>query len=114
MLQPASKMIIAIQFYINQEQIAQIMCVNRNKPEVLCNGKCVLTSLLKKSDQSEKQQIPSSQKDKFDHWIVSFPSVQVLENRVHVFKKENTLKFNYSHIIGSAHLKEVVHPPEQA
>jgi hypothetical protein len=114
LLQPASKLIIAIQFYMNQEYIAQTMCVNRNKPEVLCSGKCVLNNMMEASEESEKQQIPASQKDKIEHWIVSFPSVQELENRAHVLKQEITLKFNYVFINGSAHLNEVVQPPEQA
>lgn len=114
LLQPANKLIIAIQFYINQEHIAQTLCVNRNKPEVLCSGKCVLNNMLEASEESEKQQIPSSQKDKFEYWIVSFPTVDVPEYKVHFLKHENTLKFNYIEIFGSVHLKEVVQPPEQA
>ncbi len=114
LLQPASKLIIAIQFYINQEYIAQTLCVNRNKPEMLCSGKCVLNSMMQASEKSEKQQIPSSQKDKIEYWIVSFPNVNVPENRVHILKQQNTLKFNYIEIFGSVHLKEVVQPPEQA
>lgn len=114
LLQPASKLIIAIQFYINQEHIAQTMCVNRNKPEVLCSGKCVLNNMMEASEESEKQQIPPSQKDKIEYWIVSFPNVNVPENRVHLLKQQNTLKFNYIEIFGSVHLKEVVQPPEQA
>ncbi len=114
LLQPASKLIIAIQFYINQEHIAQTMCVNRNKPEVLCSGKCVLNNMMEASEESEKQQIPSSQKDKIEYWIVSFPNDNIPENRVQLLKLQNTLKFNYIEIFGSVHLKEVVQPPEQA
>lgn len=70
--------------------------------------------MLEASEESEKQQIPSSQKDKIEYWIVSFPTVDVPEHKVHFLKQENTLKFNYIEIFVSAHLKEVVHPPEQA
>ena len=101
-------------FYLNQDYIARTLCINKDKPELLCSGKCVLNTMLEKSEESEKQQIPTSQKDKIEHWIVSFPSVQVLENRAHDLKHEITLKFNYVFISGSAHLNKAVHPPEQA
>ena len=113
-MQPAGKLFIALDFYLNQELIASTLCINRDKPELLCSGKCVLNTMLEKSEESEKQQIPASQKDKIEYWIVSFPTVHVPENRVHLLKQQNTLKFNFIEIIGSVHLKEVVHPPEQA
>jgi len=103
-----------LDFYLNQDYIARTLCINKDKPELLCSGKCVLNTMLEKSEESEKQQIPSSQKDKFDHWIVSFPIVGETEFREHISLEEYTSKFNYADISGSAHHLKVVHPPEQA
>ena len=113
-MQPAGKLFIALDFYLNQELIASTLCINRDKPELLCSGKCVLNTMLEKSEESEKQQIPASQKDKIEYWIVSFPNVQEIEFREHISLEEYTSKFNYSDISGSAHHLKVVHPPEQA
>jgi len=114
LIQPAGKLFIALDFYLNQDYIARTLCINKDKPELLCSGKCVLNTMLEKSEESEKQKIPTSQKDKFDHWIVSFPIVEVTDFRVDIFMQENVSKFNYSDISGTAHLLEAVHPPEQA
>ena len=90
------------------------MCINRDRPELLCSGKCVLNTMLEKSEESEKQQIPTSQKYKIEYWIVSFPNVQEIEFRENLSLEEYTSKFNYADISGSAHHLKVVHPPEQA
>jgi hypothetical protein len=50
-----------VNFYLNQKDIAAIECVNKNRPEMHCNGKCYLAKQLKKADaelesQKEKQQ----------------------------------------------------------
>ena len=113
-MQPAGKLFIALDFYLNQELIANTLCINRDKPELLCSGKCVLNTMLEKSEESEKQQIPTSQKYKIEYWIVSFPNVQEIEFREHIILQESVSKFNYADINGSAHHLKVVHPPEQA
>jgi hypothetical protein len=50
-----------VNFYVNQKEIAAKECVNKNRPEMHCNGKCYLSKQLKKADaelesQKEKQQ----------------------------------------------------------
>ena len=42
-------------FEINQEYIAATLCENKNKPELVCCGKCVLTKELKKADDVEQK-----------------------------------------------------------
>jgi hypothetical protein len=41
-------------FEINQKYIAAELCVNRNRPELHCNGKCYLMRKLKQAEQKEK------------------------------------------------------------
>lgn len=43
-------------FEINQKYIAAELCVNRNRPELHCNGKCYLMRKLKQAEQKEKAQ----------------------------------------------------------
>jgi hypothetical protein len=50
-----------VNFYVNQKEIAEKECENKNRPEMHCNGKCYLAKQLKKADaeletQKEKQQ----------------------------------------------------------
>lgn len=39
---------------VNQTLIAKTLCVNRNKPQMHCNGKCYLYKQLKKAEEEEK------------------------------------------------------------
>lgn len=58
------KLGILIDFKINQDFIAEVLCINKDKPMTLCNGKCYLSQKLKKAEEQEKKQVPSSLKEK--------------------------------------------------
>lgn len=39
-----------VNFSINQKEIAELECVNKDRPEMNCNGNCYLSKQLKKAD----------------------------------------------------------------
>ncbi|MCL4640560.1 MULTISPECIES: hypothetical protein [Olivibacter] len=41
-------------FQVNRNYIIRALCENRDKPEMQCNGQCVLMKKLKKLEESEK------------------------------------------------------------
>ena len=47
---------------VNQTFIAKTLCVNRNKPQMHCNGKCYLYKQLKKAEEEEnaKNSLPNA------------------------------------------------------
>ncbi len=49
-----SKLLILVKFKINQDYIAKVLCENRNKPVLACEGTCFL------SDQLKEQEVPTS------------------------------------------------------
>lgn len=42
-------------FYMNQAYIAENLCVNRNKPELHCNGKCHLAKKMSEEDKKDRE-----------------------------------------------------------
>jgi len=58
LLQSFGQMIILINFKINQEYIARVLCENKDKPEMKCNGKCHLNKQLKADEQKQTQLPP--------------------------------------------------------
>ncbi len=46
---------LIIDFKINQEFIAKVLCINKDKPELKCNGQCHLKKELSKSEEKEKE-----------------------------------------------------------
>lgn len=54
---------VLIDFKINQDFIVEELCINREKPIKMCNGKCYLSDKLKKVKEQEEKQAPSSKKE---------------------------------------------------
>ena len=63
MLQSFSNVWIVLSFKINQEYIAKVLCINRFKPEMTCNGKCVLMQRIKAAEEKEKKATPLTLKE---------------------------------------------------
>lgn len=66
MLQTFSKVWILIDFKINQETIAKELCVQREKPNNCCQGKCYLKTQIEQNEKGEQKQIPQSLKEKLE------------------------------------------------
>ena len=54
--------VVYIDFKLNQDYIAKVLCINRDKPELQCNGHCILMQKIKKV-----QETTHSQEDQTNH-----------------------------------------------
>lgn len=54
----ATKLFITIDFFVHQDYIAANLCENRDKPELHCDGKCVLMQKLNVADEPDSQPKP--------------------------------------------------------
>ena len=61
--QCAAKSVIFISFKLNQKELAETVCVNKDKPKSCCAAKCYLEKEIKKEDKRQSE-LPSSIKDK--------------------------------------------------
>ncbi len=96
-------------FEINKEYISTSLCVNRNRPELHCNGRCYLMRKLKQAEEKEQKQEKQSLKMQ-----LQFP----FAIRVFNFKRFTCGKMIY-HIPLSTGLPGtssnlIFHPPKQA
>ena len=55
LLQSFSKVLIVIDYQANKAYIMEFLCINRDKPQLGCEGKCQLSKKLKEQAQAEKQ-----------------------------------------------------------
>ncbi|WP_205589283.1 hypothetical protein [Mesonia aquimarina] len=62
-----------LEYIINYDYIANVLCINKNKPCLKCNGKCYLMQQLKKQQDSET---PSS-RIQLENYPIGF--IEVLE-----------------------------------
>lgn len=71
MLQAFLMSIVYLDFKLRQDYIAKVLCINRDKPELHCNGQCVLVH--KMNEAHEHEQVPQSQNSKHEIvWLYSF------------------------------------------
>lgn len=60
-------------FEVNQKQLAEKFCLNKNRPWMHCNGKCYLMKKLKQAEEKEKKQERESQRAAFQLAMPSAP-----------------------------------------
>lgn len=60
-------------FELNKKFIVTEFCINKNKPELHCNGKCYLMKKLKQAQQKEEKQDRQSQNNHLHDALVVVP-----------------------------------------
>lgn len=111
MLSHINKLLVLIDFSINQNYISNTFCINKAKPALNCNGKCYLAQKLKEQEEKEKNQIPSALKEKnqttyicsFSKINLVYPIVLLNDKKVTISQREN---------FSPAHLDRVFRPPK--
>lgn len=63
-VQTFHKAIIVIDFYSNQEYIAKNLCENRFRPQLHCDGHCLLAKKLKQAEKKEQRNPDSKGENK--------------------------------------------------
>jgi hypothetical protein len=59
-------------YELNKNYIAAVLCENKAKPKLHCNGKCYLAKKLKQAENSQQKQEQSSSKHFFaDHFLIT-------------------------------------------
>jgi hypothetical protein len=60
--QTFSKSFLVLDYQLNKDYIARVLCINRNKPEMKCEGKCYLCKKLK-ADAGKDRENPERRID---------------------------------------------------
>ena len=53
--QVCGKLFVAGWFAVNRQQLTELFCINKQKPESKCNGNCFLNKKLKETDQDTQK-----------------------------------------------------------
>ena len=95
-----------IEFGLNKDYIAEFLCINKDKPEMACGGKCHLMKQL----EEQNKELPKGLRISFEEYPIGF---------VKVYQKSSTSDFtlelkslftyqqNYSYLFSF----KVFHPP---
>ncbi len=100
-----------LDYIVNYDYISKVLCVNKEKPTMHCNGKCHLMKELAKEAENEKPTSPSKKTSQQETETLFYMSMLTFdlpnENRV-LFSKINT---HYLNLYDYATLISVFHPP---
>lgn len=99
---------VFIDFKLNQDYIAKVLCINRESPQLECNGQCILMQKMKgtqDSDNPEQSQSPKSQ------LLEIFSNLTVLFQPL-AFSSTQGKLFNYMEQVSFKHLSRIFHPPQ--
>ena len=59
-------------YELNKNYIASVLCENKEKPKLQCNGKCYLAKKIKQAEKSEQKQEQNSSRRFFsDHFLIT-------------------------------------------
>ena len=103
MLRPIAPL---VEYVINYDYISKVLCINKDKPELRCNGKC---QLMKKLQQQEEDDFNSLQVNMKEYPvgfvnILNFNQNKIIPtDKLKIFSSKN----NYFYVYNS----EVFHPP---
>lgn len=106
-----SRIWILIDFKVNQDFIAKVLCINKNKPELQCNGKCHLANQIKQQEKKENTGTTAEANTKleilfFNHFTTDIPLSQdiALQTKLH------SPYLNVFH--SSDYLDQLLRPPQ--
>ncbi len=101
-----------IDYVVNYEYISKVLCENKAKPELKCNGKCHLMKELAKASEDEKP-INSDKKDnsKQEVEVLFFQEIKSLVVEQIYFQNKTSINNNYSNLYFHLNSCSVFHPP---
>lgn len=108
LFQSSGKLIVVIKYALNKEFVSKVLCENKAKPILKCNGKCHLKKELQKEEKKENAPANNS-KEKFEVQFSSFP---INSDTFHFIVNTTELNVVYVQHNSSKHLEDIFHPPQ--
>ncbi|MAU15066.1 MAG: hypothetical protein CMH46_05945 [Muricauda sp.] len=72
------------EYVVNQDYIAEYLCVNKDKPMLNCNGKCYLSKMLQEEQNEKQQNLPAID---LKEYPIGFVQILLLDLPVKFHKK---------------------------
>ena len=101
-----------LDYIINYDYIANVLCENKAKPQLQCNGKCHLMKELAKESENEKP-LSNDKKDNSKHEIevLFYQDINSLVDTKIAVATSNSVATNYSNLYCFLNTTTTFHPP---
>lgn len=100
-----------VDYVVNYDYISKVLCENKTKPQMKCNGKCQLMKEMAKASESEK---PLSQDKKAaiqESEILFIQQLSSFEIYFLPISLQKTINLNYTNMYCYNTIESVFHPP---
>ncbi|WP_299106423.1 hypothetical protein [uncultured Tenacibaculum sp.] len=94
-----------VEYAINYDYIAKVLCINKDKPEMSCKGKC---QLMKKLEQQQEEDFKSL-RIALEEYPIGF--VEFLQIKLSIPTNNTSNNFLYSKKYRYQFIHSVFHPP---
>jgi hypothetical protein len=102
--------VLLLDYEFRKEFIIKNYCVNKDRPELKCDGKCFLAKRLKAAQEKEENDAVVSFVKNMIECFCSSPALLLSDNEV-VIKPLSCLNFSYTTTLLTSPTKDFFHPP---
>lgn len=97
-----------VEYVLNQDYIAEFLCINKDKPELKCNGKCHLVKEIEKQQESESNSLRVS----LENYPIGFVNIFKIDPfKTFITSKESAHAF-YKKLYHFDFSKRAFQPPD--
>lgn len=100
-----------LEYAVNYEYISKVLCVNKAKPMMHCNGKCHLMKELAKAQETEKQTSSNKKNITVDTVDLILDIKNDFSLCVYNVNITTTIHSKYSNLYSHLNLYSIFHPP---
>ncbi|MBT0608359.1 hypothetical protein KIV10_09210 [Aequorivita echinoideorum] len=102
-----------LEYAVFYDYIKEVLCVNKDKVEMQCNGKCFLKKeLAKSSEGSENGKKKDGQRFSFENTVVFFQDIKHTIYFGTDFSNQRLLQnYHYSNLYSHLVISPIFHPP---
>ena len=100
-----------VDYVVNYDYISTVLCINKAKPKLQCNGKCHLMKELAKTSESETPISSNKKIASQELEILFFEEIKSFKIASNFFDKIQLLNSNYSNLYSYLNSDSVFRPP---
>ena len=111
MLPGLNKLGILIDFQIRQDFIAEVLCINKEKPITVCHGQCYLSDQLQQAEEQQAESTPTRSIETLEVlYVLAKNSIGLSDRPASLV---SNLKVGYRDVFyGYCFPAEIFHPPQ--
>ena len=99
-----------VEYIVNYDYIAKVLCVNKAKPELQCNGKCHLMKELAKASEEDKPSSSDKKATNYPQEILFLQKIETFSISIITFL-DTKITIRYSNLYSHLFLDSFFHPP---